>query len=124
MADLQKLMEEIKSMTVLELSKFVKELEEEFGVSAAAPVAVVAGGAAEAAPAEEEKTEFDVILKEVGPNKVQVIKVVKDATGLGLVEAKGVVDGAPKAVKEGIPKDAAEALVAKFKEVGATADIK
>ena len=124
MADLQKLMEEIKSMTVLELSKFVKALEEEFGVSAAAPVAVVAGGAAEAAPAEEEKTEFDVILKEVGPNKVQVIKVVKDATGLGLVEAKGVVDGAPKAVKEGIPKDAAEALVAKFKEVGATAEIK
>ena len=124
MADLQKLMEEIKSMTVLELTKFVKELEEEFGVSAAAPVAVVAGGAAEAAPAEEEKTEFDVILKEVGPNKVQVIKVVKDATGLGLVEAKGVVDGAPKAVKEGIPKDAAEALVAKFKEVGATAEIK
>ena len=124
MADLQKLMEEIKSMTVLELSKFVKELEEEFGVSAAAPVAVVAGGAAEAAPAEEEKTEFDVILKEVGPNKVQVIKVVKDATGLGLVEAKGVVDGAPKAVKEGIPKDAAEALVAKFKEVGGVAEIK
>ena len=124
MADLQKLMEEIKSMTVLELSKFVKELEEEFGVSAAAPVAVVAGGAAEGAPAEEEKTEFDVILKEVGPNKVQVIKVVKDATGLGLVEAKGVVDGAPKAVKEGIPKDAAEALVAKFKEVGAVAEIK
>ena len=124
MADLQKLMEEIKSMTVLELSKFVKELEEEFGVSAAAPVAVVAGGAAEAAPAEEEKTEFDVILKEVGPNKVQVIKVVKDATGLGLVEAKGVVDGAPKAVKEGIPKDAAEALVAKFKEVGAVAEIR
>ena len=105
-------MEEIKSMTVLELAKFVKELEEEFGVSAAAPVAVVAGGAAEAAPAEEEKTEFDVILKEVGPNKVQVIKVVKDATGLGLVEAKGVVDGAPKAVKEGMPKEAAEALVA------------
>ena len=124
MADLQKLMEEIKSMTVLELSKIVKELEEEFGVSAAAPVAVAAAGAAEAAPAAEEKTEFDVILKEVGPNKVQVIKVVKDATGLGLVEAKGVVDGAPKAVKEGIPKDAAEALVAKFKEVGATAEIK
>ena len=124
MADLQKLMEEIKSMTVLELSKFVKELEEEFGVSAAAPVAVVAGGAAEAAPAEEEKTEFDVILKEVGPNKVQVIKVVKDATGLGLVEAKGVVDGAHKAVTEGIPKDAAEALVAKFKVVGSVAEIK
>ena len=125
MADLQKLMEEIKSMTVLELSNFVKQLEEEFGVSAAAPVAVAAaGGAAEAAPAEEEKTEFDVILKEVGPNKVQVIKVVKDATGLGLVEAKGVVDGAPKTVKEAMPKEAAEALVAKFKEVGATAEIK
>lgn len=123
MADLNKLMEEIKSMTVLELNEFVKQLEAEFGVSAAAPVAVV-GGAAEAAPAEEEKTEFDVILKEVGPNKVQVIKVVKDATGLGLVDAKGVVDGAPKTVKEGLPKDAAEALVAKFKEVGATAEIK
>ena len=125
MADLNKLMEEIKSMTVLELSEFVKQLEEEFGVSAAAPVAVAAaGGAADAAPAEEEKTEFDVVLKEVGPNKVQVIKVVKDATGLGLVEAKGVVDGAPKTVKEGMPKDAAEALVAKFKEVGATAELK
>lgn len=125
MADLQKLMEEIKSMTVLELSNFVKQLEDEFGVSAAAPVAVAAaGGAAEAAPAEEEKTEFDVVLKEVGPNKVQVIKVVKDATGLGLVEAKGVVDGAPKTVKEAMPKEAAEALVAKFKEVGATAEIK
>ena len=123
MADLDKLMEEIKSMTVLELNEFVKQLEEEFGVSAAAPVAVV-GGAAEAAPAEEEKTEFDVVLKEVGPNKVQVIKVVKDATGLGLVDAKGVVDGAPKTVKEAMPKDAAEALVAKFKEVGATAEIK
>ena len=123
MADLNKLMEEIKSMTVLELNEFVKQLEEEFGVSAAAPVAVV-GGAAEAAPAEEEKTEFYVVLKEVGPNKVQVIKVVKDATGLGLVDAKGVVDGAPKTVKEAMPKDAAEALVAKFKEVGATAEIK
>ena len=111
MADLNKLLEEIKAMTVLELNDFVKALEEEFGVSAAAP-------------AEEEKTEFDVVLKEVGPNKVQVIKVVKDATGLGLVEAKGVVDGAPKTVKEALPKDAAEALVAKFKEVGATAELK
>ena len=111
MADLNKLMEEIKAMTVLELNDFVKALEEEFGVSAAAP-------------AEEEKTEFDVVLKEVGPNKVQVIKVVKDATGLGLVEAKAVVDGAPKTVKEAMPKDAAEALVAKFKEVGATAELK
>lgn len=122
MADLNKLMEEIKAMTVLELNDFVKALEEEFGVSAAAPVA--AAGAVVAAPAEEEKTEFDVVLKEVGPNKVQVIKVVKDATGLGLVEAKGVVDGAPKTVKEAMPKDAAEALVAKFKEVGATAELK
>ena len=111
MADLNKLMEEIKAMTVLELNDFVKALEEEFGVSAAAPV-------------EEEKTEFDVVLTEVGPNKVQVIKTVKDATGLGLVEAKGVVDGAPKTVKEALPKDAAEALVAKFKEVGATAELK
>lgn len=122
MADLNKLMEEIKAMTVLELNDFVKALEEEFGVSAAAHVA--AAGAVAAAPAEEEKTEFDVVLKEVGPNKVQVIKVVKDATGLGLVEAKGVVDGAPKTVKEAMPKDAAEALVAKFKEVGATAELK
>ena len=122
MADLNKLMEEIKAMTVLELNDFVKALEEEFGVSAAAPVA--AAGAVAAAPAEEEKTEFDVVLKEVGPNKVQVIKVVKDATGLGLVEAKGVVDGAPKTVKEALPKDAAEALVAKFKEVGETAELK
>ena len=122
MADLNKLMEEIKAMTVLELNDFVKALEEEFGVSAAAPVA--AAGAVAAAPAEEEKTEFDVVLKEVGPNKVQVIKVVKDATGLGLVEAKAVVDGAPKTVKEALPKDAAEALVAKFKEVGATAELK
>ena len=122
MADLNKLLEEIKAMTVLELNDFVKALEEEFGVSAAAPVA--AAGAVAAAPAEEEKTEFDVVLKEVGPNKVQVIKTVKDATGLGLVEAKGVVDGAPKTVKEALPKDAAEALVAKFKEVGATAELK
>ena len=122
MADLNKLLEEIKAMTVLELNDFVKALEEEFGVSAAAPVA--AAGAVAAAPAEEEKTEFDVVLKEVGPNKVQVIKVVKDATGLGLVEAKGVVDGAPKTVKEALPKDAAEALVAKFKEVGASAELK
>ena len=122
MADLNKLMEEIKAMTVLELNDFVQALEEEFGVSAAAPVAAV--GAVAAAPAEEEKTEFDVVLKEVGPNKVQVIKTVKDATGLGLVEAKAVVDGAPKTVKEAMPKDAAEALVAKFKEVGATAELK
>ena len=123
MADLQKLMEEIKSMTVLELNNFVKALEEEFGVSAAAPVAVVTG-AAEAAPAEEEKTEFDVILKAAGANKVAVIKVVKEATGLGLVEAKGLVDGAPKAIKEQLPKEAAEALLEKLKSAGAEAELK
>lgn len=123
MADIQKLMEEIKAMSVLELNSFVKALEEEFGVSAAAPVAVV-GGAVEAAPAEEEKTEFDVVLKEIGANKVAVIKVVKEVTGLGLVEAKAVVDGAPKTVKEAMPKADAEALVAKFKDAGAVAEMK
>lgn len=123
MADLQKLMEEIKSMTVLELNNFVKALEEEFGVSAAAPVAVV-GAVADAAPAAEEKTEFDVILKSAGANKVAVIKVVKEATGLGLVEAKAVVDGAPKAVKEQLPKDAADALLEKLKAAGAEAELK
>ncbi len=123
MADIQKLMEEIKSMTVLELNNFVKALEEEFGVSAAAPVAVVAG-AADAAPAEEEKTEFDVVLKEIGANKVAVIKVVKEITGLGLVEAKAVVDGAPKTVKEQLPKADAEAIVEKFKAAGAVAELK
>ena len=111
MADVAKLMEEIKSMTVIELSNFVKALEEEFGVSAAAPVAA-------------EKTEFDVVLKEVGANKIAVIKAVREATGLGLVEAKQAVEAAPKTIKEGIPKDAAEALVAKFKEAGAVAEIK
>ena len=115
-------MEEIKSMTVIELSNFVKALEEEFGVSAAAPVAAGgAAGAAEAAPAEE-KTEFDVVLKEVGANKIAVIKAVREATGLGLVEAKQAA--APKTIKEGLPKDAAEALVAKFKEAGAVAELK
>lgn len=124
MADLKKLMDEIKKMSVLELSDFVKQLEEEFGVSAAAPVAAVGVAGPAAGPAAEEKTEFDVILKEIGANKVQVIKAVKDATGLGLVEAKAIVDGAPKAVKEGISKEDAEALAAKLKEAGATAEIK
>ena len=110
MADVAKLMEEIKSMTVIELSNFVKALEEEFGVSAAAPA--------------EEKTEFDVVLKEVGANKIAVIKAVREATGLGLVEAKQAVEAAPKTIKEGLPKDAAEALVAKFKEAGAVAELK
>ena len=124
MADVAKLMEEIKGMTVIELSNFVKALEEEFGVSAAAPVAAGAvAGAAEAAPAEE-KTEFDVILKEVGANKIAVIKAVREATGLGLAESKAVVEGAPKAIKEGIAKDLAEQLAEKFKAAGATVEIK
>ena len=124
MADIAKLMEEIKGMTVIELSNFVKALEEEFGVSAAAPVAAgAAAGAAEAAPAEE-KTEFNVILKEVGANKIAVIKAVREATGLGLAESKAVVEGAPKAIKEGIAKDLAEQLAEKFKAAGATVEIK
>lgn len=124
MADLQKLMEEIKAMTVLELNNFVKALEEEFGVSAAAPVAMIGAAAVDAGPAEEEKTEFDVVLKEIGANKVAVIKAVKEATGLGLVEAKALVDGAPKTIKEAMPKEDAEALVAKFKDAGAVAEMK
>lgn len=121
------LIEEVKALTVLELSELVKALEEEFGVSAAAPVAVAAGpaaGPAEAAPAEEEKTSFDVILANAGQEKIKVIKVVKDATGLGLKEAKEVVDNAPKAVKEGASKEEAEELKAKLEELGATVELK
>ncbi len=118
-----KLIEDVKSLTVLELSELVKALEEEFGVSAAAPVAVAAA-AAPAAAAAEEKTEFDVVLKAVGPNKIQVIKVVREITGLGLKEAKELVDGAPKAVKEGASKDDAEAIKAKLAETGAEVEIK
>jgi len=123
---LTKLMEEIKNLTVLELSELVKALEEEFGVSAAAPVAVAAAGPAAAAAAEEaeEQTEFDVILKEVGAEKIKVIKVVRELTGLGLKEAKEVVDTAPSTVKEGVDKEAADEAVAKLKEVGATVEIK
>lgn len=123
MIDVNEFIAQIEKMTVLELNELVKALEEKFGVSAAAPVAV-AGAAVAAAPAEEEKTEFDVVLKEVGPNKVKVIKVVKDATGLGLVEAKAIVDGAPKTVKEALPKEAAEALIEKLKAEGAVAELK
>lgn len=114
----------ISSMTVLELSEFVKELEEKFGVSAAAPMAVAA--AAPGAPAEEEveQTEFDVVLTAVGDKKIQVIKVVRAITGLGLKEAKGVVDGAPGPVKEGVPKDEAEGIKTQLEEAGATAEIK
>ena len=122
----EKLIEEVKELTVLELSEVVKALEEEFGVSAAAPAAVaaapVAGGAAPEAA--EEKTEFDVIITEAGQEKVKVIKVVKDLTGLGLKDAKAVVDGAPKAVKEGVSKDEADDIKAKLEEAGATVEVK
>ena len=125
MADLAKMLEEVKGMTVLELNDFVKMLEEEFGVSAAAmAVAGPAAGAAEAAPAAEEQTEFTVVLKEVGANKIAVIKAVREITGLGLSEAKAVVDGAPKDVKEGLSKDAATEAVEKLKAAGATAEMK
>ena len=117
------LIEEIKAMTVLELNELVKAIEEEFGVSAAAPVAVMAGGAAPAAAAEE-KTEFDVVLTEAGANKIAVIKVVREVTGLGLKEAKELVDGAPKAVKEAISKDDAEALKKQVEEVGGKVELK
>ena len=120
-----KLIEDVKSLTVLELSELVKALEEEFGVSAAAPVAVAAAPAAgAAAPAAEEKTEFDVVLKAAGANKIQVIKVVREITGLGLKEAKEVVDGAPKTVKEGVSKDDAEAIKTKLTDVGAEVEVK
>ena len=119
----EQLIADIKAMSVLELHELVKALEEEFGVSAAATAVAVAGPVA-AAEEVEEKTEFDVILKEIGPEKIKVIKVVREQTGLGLKEAKDVVDNAPKAVKEGISKEEAEALVAAFKEVGATCEIK
>ena len=121
----EQFIEDIKNMTVLELAELVKAVEEEFGVSAAATAVAVAapaaGGAAEAA---EEKTEFDVILKNVGSEKIKVIKVVREQTGLGLKEAKEVVDNAPKAVKEGVSKEDAEKIAAAFKEVGATCEIK
>lgn len=119
--DVQKLIEEVKAMTVVELNDLVKALEEEFGVSAAAPVAVAgAAGAAEAAPAAEEKTEFNIVLKDFGANKIGVIKVVREFTGLGLAEAKKAVESLG-VLKEAVPKADAEAAVAKLKEAGATA---
>lgn len=121
MADIAKFIEEIKGMTVMELNSLVKAIEEEFGVSAAAPVAVAGAAAAgAAAPAEEEKTEFNVVLKEVGANKIAVIKAVREITGLGLVDAKNMVEKLGT-VKEAAPKDEAEKMVAKLKEAGATA---
>ena len=118
----EEMIEEIKKMTVVELADLVKAIEEEFGVSAVAAAAPVAGGAAVAAA--EEKSTFNVVLKDAGANKIQVIKVVRDATGLGLKEAKDLVDGAPKAVKEGVSKEEAEELKAKFEEAGATIELK
>ncbi|QID19069.1 50S ribosomal protein L7/L12 [Nitrogeniibacter mangrovi] len=119
------ILEAIASMSVLELSELIKEMEEKFGVSAAAAaVAVAAPAAGGAAPAAEEKTEFDVVLAAVGDKKVEVIKVVRSATGLGLKEAKDMVDGAPKTIKEGVAKDEAEGLKKQLEEAGATVEIK
>ncbi len=119
--DKDKIIEAIKNMSVLELNELVKACEEEFGVSAAAPVAVAAGGAA---AAEEEQTEFDVNLAEVGSEKIKVIKAVREITGLGLKEAKALVDGAPGVVKEAVDKAEAEAIKAKLEEVGAKVELK
>ena len=118
------LIEEVKSLTVLELSELVKALEEEFGVSAAAPAAVAVAAPAAAAPAAEEKTEFDVVLKSAGANKINVIKVVKEITGLGLKEAKALVDEAPKTIKEGASKDDAESIKTKLTVAGAEVELK
>ena len=117
------MIEELKTLTVLELSELVKAVEEEFGVSAAAAVAVAAPAAGGAAAAEE-KTEFDVVLAEAGAEKIKVIKVVREITGLGLAEAKGLVDGAPKTLKEAASKEDAEAIKAKLEEVGAKVELK
>ncbi len=121
MAKIDELLETIDTLTVVELAELVKGIEEKYGVSAAAVAAPVAGGAAGGAA--EEKSEFNVVLKDAGANKIQVIKVVRDATGLGLKEAKELVDGAPKAVKEGVKKEEAEELKAKFEEAGATIEL-
>lgn len=118
----EQIIEAIKGMSVLELNDLVKAIEEEFGVTAAAPVAVVGGGAA--AEAVEEKTEFDVILTSAGSSKINVIKVVRGITGLGLKEAKALVDGAPSPVKEGVSKEEAEKIKAELEEAGATVEIK
>lgn len=128
MSKVNEILEAVKGLTVLELAELVKAFEEEFGVSAAAPVAAVAapaaGGAAAAPAEEEEQTEFDVILSAVGDKKVNVIKVVREATGLGLKESKELVDSAPKPIKEKVSKEEAEALKAKLVEAGATVEIK
>ncbi|MBP5427594.1 MAG: 50S ribosomal protein L7/L12 [Clostridiales bacterium] len=119
-----KVIEEVEALTVLELSELVKELEEKFGVSAAAPVAVAAAPAAGGAAASEEKTEFTVVLKDGGSEKIQAIKLVREFTGLGLKEAKDLVSSAPATLKESVSKDEAASIEAKFKEIGATVEIK
>lgn len=118
------ILEEIKALTVLDLSELVHAIEDEFGVSAAAPVAVAAAAAPAAAAAAEEKTEFDVVLAEIGAEKIKVIKAVREITGLGLAEAKALVESAPKAIKEGISKDDAEELKKKLEDVGAKVELK
>ena len=118
------ILEEIKSLTIIELADLVKAVEEEFGVSAAAPVGVVAVAGGAAAPAAEEKTEFDVVLKSFGAKKLDVIKAVREITGLGLKEAKEMVEGAPKAVKEGVSKDEAESVKKALEEAGAEVEVK
>ncbi len=122
MADVTKILDEIKELTLLEVNDLVKALEDEFGVSAAAPVMVA--GAAGGAAAAEEKTEFDVVLAAAGAQKIKVIKVVREITGLGLAEAKAMVDGAPKTVKEAAAKEEAEEIKTKLEEVGATVELK
>lgn len=119
----EEIIEAIKGMTVLELNELVKSCEEEFGVSAAAPVAV-AGGAVAGGAAVEEKSEFDVVLSEAGANKIKVIKAVREITGLGLKDAKEIVDGAPKTIKEGVAKEEAEEMKAKIEEAGAKVELK
>ena len=119
-----KFIEDVKTLSVLELAELVEALEEEFGVSAAAPVVVAGGAAAGGDAAAAEKTEFDVVLASAGASKIPVIKVVRELTGLGLAEAKAIVDGAPKTIKEAVAKDEAEALKAKLEEAGATIELK
>lgn len=123
MADIQKILDEIKELKLLEVAELVKLMEEEFGVSAAAPV-VVAGGAAEAGAAAAEQSEFEVILAEAGASKLNVIKVVREITGLGLKEAKALVDEAPKSIKAGVAKEEAESIKAKLEEAGAKVELK
>ena len=123
MADVTKILDEIKELTLLEVNDLVKALEEEFGVSAAAPV-MVAGAGAAAGAAAEEKSDFDVVLASAGDQKIKVIKVVREITGLGLAEAKALVDGAPKTIKEAVAKEEAEEMKAKLEEAGATIELK